>query len=164
MLKELLYQAVDWIAMVHDRISMLNNSFEGVLSDKQLHFIVIGVLGMLLIFAVYPLFKLLAKTDHVMVVSWIYVFTLILVITFAIEIGQRLTGTGAMEFVDIVFGIGGFVVMFAAFALIRGLVNTVAKQRRERRTEKLQAEAMASAAVAAAAAAPASDYRGRHEK
>jgi len=160
MLKELLYQAVDWIARVHDRISRLNNSFEGVLSDKQLHFIVIGILGMLLIFAIYPLFKLLARTNHVMVVSWIYVFTLILVITFAIEIGQRLTGTGEMEFVDIVFGIGGFVVMFAAFAAIRGVINGIAKYRRERRTEKLQAEAMAAAATAV----PVSDYRGRHEK
>ena len=57
-----------------------------------------------------------------MVISWIYVFTLILVITFSIEIGQRLTGTGDMEFADIVSGIGGFICMFAVFALIRAAV------------------------------------------
>ena len=122
MLKELLYQAVNWIATVHDKISQLNNQFEGTLSDKQMHFLVIGILGILLIFIIHPLFRHLSKTNHVMVISWIYVFTLILVITFSIEIGQRLTGTGDMEFADIVSGIGGFIFMFAIFALIRAAV------------------------------------------
>ena len=146
MLKELLYQAVDWIALIHDKIINLNNAFEGTISDKQMHFLVIGLLGMLMIFAVYPLFKFLAKTDHIMVVSWIYVFTLILVITFAIEIGQRLTRTGSMEFVDIVFGIGGFIAMFAIFAVIRGVINGVVRWRKRRQA----AEAAESA------------YQGRH--
>lgn len=122
MLKELLYQAVNWIATVHDKISQMNNQFEGTLSDKQMHFLVIGILGILLIFIIHPLFRHLSKTNHVMVISWIYVFTLILVITFSIEIGQRLTGTGDMEFADIVSGIGGFIFMFAIFALIRAAV------------------------------------------
>lgn len=157
MLKELLYQAVDWIASVHDWISSLNNTFEGVLSDKELHFIVIGVLGMLLIFAIYPLFKFLARTDHVMVVSWIYVFTLILVITFAIEIGQRMTRSGDMEFVDIVFGVGGFIVMFAVFALIRGIAKAIGRGIRSRKQAKqLQAKA--------AETLPEDTYQGRHSK
>ena len=122
MLKGLLYQAVNWIATVHDKISQMNNQFEGTLSDKQMHFLVIGILGILLIFIIHPLFRHLSKTNHVMVISWIYVFTLILVITFSIEIGQRLTGTGDMEFADIVSGIGGFIFMFAIFALIRAAV------------------------------------------
>ena len=45
MLKELLYQAVDFEAMVHDRIAKWNDQFEGTLSDKQLHFLVIGILS-----------------------------------------------------------------------------------------------------------------------
>ena len=55
---------------------------------------------MMFIFVVYPVFKWLAKHDHVMVIAWIYVFTLIIVITFAIEIGQKVTNTGNMEFAD----------------------------------------------------------------
>ena len=153
MLKELLYQGIDWIAMVHEKITRLNDAYEGTLSDKQLHFLVIGILGMLLIFAIYPLFRFLAKTDHIMVVSWIYVFTLILVITFAIEIGQRLTKTGDMEFADMVFGLGGFILMFAVFALIRGLVNGVRKLIRTRREEK---KAMAAGPEENAS------YQGRH--
>ncbi|SNT92779.1 hypothetical protein [Aristaeella hokkaidonensis] len=132
MLKELLYQAVNWIATVHDKISQMNNQFEGTLSDKQMHFLVIGILGILLIFIIHPLFRHLSKTNHVMVISWIYVFTLILVITFSIEIGQRLTGTGDMEFADIVSGIGGFIFMFAIFALIRAAVIGIIRLIRKR--------------------------------
>ena len=134
MLKELLYQAVNWIATVHDKISQLNNQFEGTLSDKQMHFLVIGILGILLIFIIHPLFRHLSKTNHVMVISWIYVFTLILVITFSIEIGQRLTGTGDMEFADIVSGIGGFIVMFAVYALIRAAVIGIIRLIRRNQT------------------------------
>ena len=74
------------------------DAYEYNFSDKELHFLVIGILGMMFIFVVYPVFKWLAKHDHVMVIAWIYVFTLIIVITFAIEIGQKVTNTGNMEF------------------------------------------------------------------
>ena len=133
MLKELLYQAVDWVAMIHHKISRLNDHFEGTLSDKQLHFLVIGILGLLLVFMLHPIFLHLSKTNHVMIITWIYVFTLILVITFAVEIGQRLTKTGEMEFADIVFGVGGFIVMFAVFALIRAGVMWIIRQSRKRK-------------------------------
>ena len=134
MLKELLYQGVDWIASVHDQISKLNDHFEGTLSDKQLHFLVIGMLGMLLVFLIHPLFRHLSRTNHVMVITWIYVFTLILVITFAVEIGQRLTKTGDMEFADIVFGVGGFIAMFAVFALVRAAVFGIKRLVRKKAT------------------------------
>ena len=89
--------------------------------DKQLHFIVIGVLGMIGIFIFYPLFKLLAKYDHEMVIAFLYVFTLVLVVSFAIEIGQWYSGTGRMESEDMAYGIAGFLIMFLIFAFIRGL-------------------------------------------
>lgn len=133
MLKELLYQAVDWIAMVHDKITRLNDRFEGTLSDKQLHFLVIGILGMLLVFLIHPLFLSLAKNRHVMVITWIYVFTLILVITFAIEIGQKISRRGDMEFADIVSGVGGFIAMFAVFAVLRAAVTGIVRLVRRRR-------------------------------
>ena len=51
---------------------------------------------MSLLFVIYPLFALLAK-NHILVVAWLYVFTLMVVMAFAIEIGQGYTGTGVME-------------------------------------------------------------------
>ena len=121
MLKKLLYLIVNWIAMIHDMISKMNNRFEGILSDKQLHFLVIGLLGMLLVLLIHPLFRFLVSRNRVMVITCLYVFTLILMITFAVEIGQLFTNTGSMEFADIVFGIGGFITMFAAYAVFRAV-------------------------------------------
>lgn len=113
-----LYWAVDIVAKIHNKILTLNDNYEGIFNDKQLHFIIIGLLGMLMIFVIYPLFKWLSK-KHVLAIAWIYVATLILVITFAIEIGQKMTGTGNMEFADIVFGIAGFMFFFAIFFVVR---------------------------------------------
>lgn len=122
---EILYWGVEQIARIHNYILRLNDAFEYNFSDKELHFLVIGLLGMAMIFVVYPLFKWLAREHHELVIAWIYVFTLILVLTFAIEIGQKITGTGSMEFGDIVFGIMGFVAMFAVFALARMLLRGI---------------------------------------
>lgn len=60
-----------------------------------------------------------------MVIAWIYVLTLIIVITFAIEIGQKVTGTGNMEFADIVMGVFGFIVMFLVFSVVRGIYKLI---------------------------------------
>ena len=124
-MREVLYGITEIIARIHNYIMHLNDRFEYNFSDKDLHFLVIGILGMMMIFVVYPLFKWLAGKKHVMVIAWIYVFTLILVITFAIEIGQKISNTGNMEFADIVFGVMGFIVMFAVFAVIRGIYHGI---------------------------------------
>ena len=132
-MKTLLYWVVDQIARVHDWILTLNNRFPTVLTDKQLHFLVIGLLGMGLFFFFHWIFKLLIRSGHEIVISWFYVFTVILVITFAIEIGQKATGTGAMEFADIVFGVFGFLFLFTVFALVRWLVIRISRYVKSRK-------------------------------
>ena len=124
-MKTIVYYIIYWIAMIHDKILSINDSKNFFLTDKQLHFIVIGLLGLLMIFVVYPIFKSLAEHGHTMVIAWIYVFTLIIVITFAIEIGQWYSGTGMVELADIVYGILGFLAVFAVFAVIRGIYHAV---------------------------------------
>lgn len=120
-MRELLYWIVGWITRIHNYILRLNDAFEYNFTDKELHFLVIGVLGMALILMVYPVFRWLAKRDHVMTIAWIYVFTLIIVITFAIEIGQKVTNSGNMEFTDIMTGVFGFVLMFLVFSAVRAV-------------------------------------------
>lgn len=127
MLKSMLYKIVEYIAYFHNLILRINDKFEHSLSDKQLHFVIIGMIGMMMVFLIYPLFKWLVKKGHIMTIAWIYVFTVILVLTFAIEIGQKATGTGAMEFADIVFGVMGFVFMFLVFSGIRGIYHVIKK-------------------------------------
>ena len=124
-MKELLYWLVEWIAKIHSHILRLNDAYEYNFTDKELHFLVIGMMGMGFIFVVYPVFKWLAKHDHVMVIAWIYVLTLIIVITFAIEIGQKVTGTGNMEFADIVMGVFGFIVKILVFSVVRGIYKLI---------------------------------------
>ena len=118
------YWVIEIISKIHTFILTLNDGFEYVFSDKELHFLVIGILGMGMLFVIYPLFKALSK-NHVMVNAWIYVFTLILVITFAIEIGQKVSNTGVMDFGDVVFGIVGFLAMFFVFSIIRGIYHLI---------------------------------------
>lgn len=126
-MKELLFWGVGIVAKLHDALMSLNDSFETNFTDKELHFLVIGLLGMGLLFVVYPLFKKLAEKKREMVIAWIYVFTVVVVITFAIEIGQKITNTGNMEFSDIMFGLVGFMSMFAVFCLLRAIFRGIKK-------------------------------------
>lgn len=87
-MRELLCACVGLVTKIHEKIMQLNNAFETNFSDKDLHFLVSGLLGLAMIFVVYPLFRYLAKKNRVMVIAWFYVSTVLVVITFAIEIGQ----------------------------------------------------------------------------
>jgi glycopeptide antibiotics resistance protein len=122
---DIIYRFTTWASRLHDSILGINDAGGWYLDDKQLHFLVFGVLGMLLIFVLYPIFKFLASRNHTMVITWLYVFTVIMVLAFAVEIGQWYTGTGRMESSDIAYGICGFLVMFLVFALLRGLYHAI---------------------------------------
>lgn len=132
-MENLLYGITMIIARIHGYIMQLNDQNEYYLSDKQLHFIIMGAVGMIMIFVLHPLFKWLAARGHVMVISFLYVFSAIIVIAFAIEIGQGVTGTGNMESADISAGIFGFLVMFAVFAVIRGIYHLIRNFIRKRK-------------------------------
>ena len=117
-MERMLEGMVIFVAKIHNYILSLNDAYEKNFTDKQLYFLVIGILGMLILMVIYPLFKLLSE-NHILVIAFIYVFTVIVVITFAIEIGQKISDSGTMDFADIVFGIAGFLLMFVIFAVIR---------------------------------------------
>lgn len=120
-MKQLLYDAVMLIARIHDTILHLNDRFEMQFSDKELHFWVIGLFGLVIFLLVHPIFRWLAQKKHFQTISWIYTFTVIVGIAFAIEIGQFFTGTGQMEFADIASGLLGFFAIFAIYAAIYGI-------------------------------------------
>lgn len=119
--RQLLNYVIKITAILHKYIMSINDKYEMFLSDKALHFIVIGVLGLALLFVVYPLFKWIIEHHKLILVAWIYVFTILLAITLLIELGQDYAGTGDMDFADIVFGILGFVVMSAIIILGRNI-------------------------------------------
>lgn len=114
-----------WVTRAYDYILTLNDNIEYSFTDKELHFLVIGAIGLILILMVYPLFKLLANHKLVLAITWIYVLTVLIVVTFAIEIGQRITGRGTMEFADIVAGMGGFFAVTAVIVVLHLLLVIV---------------------------------------
>ena len=82
------------------------------------------VLGMILFFMVHFVFKRLAKWS-ITAISFIYVFTVMTVLGFAIEIGQKITGTGDMDFRDVVAGLYGVLAFFAVYTVYRLIVLLV---------------------------------------
>ena len=118
MIEKLANSFVVFIAKMHSKLLTLNDAYQQNFSDKQLHFLVVGIAGILMLLVVYPIFKALSR-NHVLMIAFIYVFTLIIGLSFAIEIGQRISGTGTMDFGDILFGLSGFLLMFAIFAIAR---------------------------------------------
>ena len=123
----LLYKLIEIITLIHEKILSWNDSYEYNFTDKQLHFIVVGILGMGLLLLIHPFFKFLAQKKLTLVISWIYVVTLLLALTFSIEIGQRITKTGYMDFRDIIYGMGGFFLLFGMFYAVRLVIKLIVK-------------------------------------
>jgi ABC-type amino acid transport system permease subunit len=110
------------VGIINQFHDILIKLFKGVgmqLTDKQLHFIIIGVIGMIIYLVVNKLFKVISKYS-ISVISFIYTVTVLVVIVFSIEIGQKITKRGNMEFADITAGLWGFTVLFAVYIIIYG--------------------------------------------
>lgn len=126
MFETLLYELTMILYQVHESLMHLNDSFELMLDDKTLHFLVMAALGMVIFFMVHFVFKRLAKWS-ITAISFVYVFTVMTVLGFAIEIGQRITGTGEMDFHDVVAGLYGVLAFFAVYTVYRCVVLMVVK-------------------------------------
>ena len=125
-MNNLLYFAVDLIARIHDYLLHLNDSFELYLNDKQLHFLVMGILGLFLFLFVRWLFQKLRPGA----VAWVYTLTVMGTLAMAIEIGQAVTHTGSMELADVAMGLWGVLAFGGAYTLIRHLVKALGRRRR----------------------------------
>lgn len=134
---DLIYRIVMWTAQVHDQIMAMNDGWGYYNNDKKLHFIVMGIIGMIVVLGAYFIFKLLQ--NHPLVIAFIYAFTVMIVLTFSIEIGQGFYGTGNMEMDDVVAGMAGFLFFFFIFALVRGIFmlfyNLIRGEKRKKKTK-----------------------------
>lgn len=124
---------------IHDIIMKAAAQFGLQATDKDLHLWIIGIIGILSFFVVHFVFKQLAKWS-ITSISFIYTFTLILVLVFAIEIQQGITGRGNMEFQDAVVGIYGFLLFFGIYVLYRliryGIRRMTGKKAKAGRTRR----------------------------
>lgn len=124
MFESILYEGTMIVAQIHESLMHLNDNFELYFGDKDMHFIVMAVLGMILFFMVHFVFKRLAKWS-ITAISFIYVFTVMTVLGLAIQIGQKITGTGDMDFRDVVAGLYGVLAFFAVYTVYRLIVLLV---------------------------------------
>lgn len=128
-MKELLYLIIDIFTSFSAFFRKLMLLMGIEMNDKQLHFIIIGLLCMMIFALVQVTFKKLARLS-ITILSFIYTLTVGIVIAFAIEIGQWKSGTGQMDFADIVYGIYGFVLFFVAFQLTVFIIKFMIKKYR----------------------------------
>lgn len=105
--------------IINDIHDLLVDRFGLHMTDKELHFWVFGIVGIVTFFIVYVLFKVIANMKwSIAILSFIYTFTVMVVLVFAIELQQALTNRGNMEFADAVMGLWGFLVFFAGYAVV----------------------------------------------
>ena len=118
LLKDWLYIIISKIAYIHDSIERFARTLPVRFTDKDLHFIVIGLFGLVLLVLVLPLFRALTRHGKSGLMAWLFTLSTVIMISFAIEIGQVTTGTGKMEMEDIVFGLLGFLAVSAVVGLV----------------------------------------------
>jgi len=128
---------VVFINKLHDFLLKSSSGMGMGFNDKQLHFMIMAMIGMVIYFVVNKVFKALAKYS-VSILSFIYTFTVLLVITFAIEIEQKITKRGNMEFADIVAGVWGFIVVFFVYIIIYGLFLLIKKSIKNARKKPIE--------------------------
>ena len=109
------------VTYLHTEILGLNDSYELYLSDKELHFYVVAIFGFILLVVLFPLFNYLVKRKKTLYITWIYVFTFLLAFTLLIEVGQKLSGTGDMDYMDTIAGLVGFLLVSLIVFVLRWL-------------------------------------------
>ena len=109
------------VTYLHTEILGLNDSYELYLSDKELHFYVVAIFGFILLVVLFPLFNFLVKRKKTLYITWIYVFTFLLAFTLLIEVGQKLSGTGDMDYMDTIAGLVGFLLVSLIVFILRWL-------------------------------------------
>lgn len=118
----------------HTKILSLNDKYEASFSDKELHFLVIGILGFGLLLGTYGLFKYLEKRKLTIISAWITVLIFLVSFSFAIEIAQGMSGTGDMDFKDIVAGLAGYFA-FSGIVFVIAIIKSVTRKVKNKKGE-----------------------------
>ncbi|WP_224768193.1 hypothetical protein [Metabacillus idriensis] len=102
---------------IHDLINAFVYQSLGLnLTDKDLHFWIMGFIGMAVFIFIYIFSKWLSKLPFgITALSFLYTLTFMFVLVFGIEIQQALTNRGNMEFIDAVIGLWGFILLFLIY-------------------------------------------------
>ena len=119
---DVLRWVVSAVNRLHDGLLVAVRALGLRLDDKQLHFWMLGLMGITLFVVVDVAFRWVSKWS-VSALSFIYTLTILVVVALAMEIQQQITGRGALDFNDILAGIWGFVTLFCVYLLVRLTVH-----------------------------------------
>ena len=119
-MKEFIQIIAEAVNNIHDFILFfVSDTLNSDATDKDLHFWIMGILGIIIFLFVFGISKVIIKMRFgTTILSFLYTFTVMVVLVFAIEIQQALTDRGNMEFKDAAIGLWGFIVFFIAFVCI----------------------------------------------
>lgn len=136
-MKEFIQILAEIVNNIHDFILVfVSNNINSNVTDKDLHFWIMGIIGILIFITVLFISNLISRLRFgITILSFLYTFTVMIVLVFAIEIQQALTSRGNMEFQDAVVGLWGFIVFFLVFVVISSLfilIKRFFKQTRRR--------------------------------
>ncbi|ASK62437.1 hypothetical protein CFK37_09850 [Virgibacillus phasianinus] len=124
-MREIILTLAGIINNIHDT---LIDMFGLQMTDKELHFWIIGIIGIITFFFVYVCFKIIeAMKWSITILSFIYTFTVMVVLVFAIELQQAVTNRGNMEFADAVMGLWGFLVFFMIYFVLAVIIYIIVK-------------------------------------
>ncbi|MCA1065860.1 hypothetical protein LCL98_20765 [Rossellomorea aquimaris] len=122
-MKEGIMLIVELINNLHDLLIVMASDLGFTLTDKDLHFWIMGFIGIAVFFFVYGVSKILSKLPFgITALAFFYTLTFMFVLVFAIEIQQAITNRGHMEFIDAVIGLWGYIVFFFIYIGIAAVV------------------------------------------
>ena len=121
---EILKLTAKFINDLHDKVLDIVSIAGYQLNDKQLHFIFMALIGIIIFAFTQIIFKKLSKYS-ITAISFTYTLTVMIVIVFAIEIQQKITNRGNMEFADIAYGLYGFLYIFFVYLLIKFIIIAI---------------------------------------
>ncbi|MCY8938458.1 hypothetical protein ACQKOM_09235 [Peribacillus frigoritolerans] len=122
-MKEIIQILAEIVNNLHDFILFfVSDTLNSNATDKDLHFWIMGIIGIIIFLFVLFLSNLIARMRFgITILSFLYTFTVMVVLVFAIEIQQALTSRGNMEFQDAAIGLWGFIVFFMVFAVLSSI-------------------------------------------
>ncbi len=123
---EVLKLMISAVNRLHDVLLLIVEKLGLGFNDKQLHFWVLGLIGIALFVAVDVTFRRISKWS-ISTISFIYTLTVLVVIALSMEIQQKITGRGALDFNDIIAGIWGFIVLLGLYILVRLAIRVGSK-------------------------------------
>jgi uncharacterized membrane protein len=122
MFKKILVKIAEVINLVHDLIGDYIKEHFFFINDKVLHFIIFGFIGIIIYIITHLFVRLLAKYS-LKYISFIFTMTVLTVIALSLEIIQKVTNSGNMEFDDITAGLYGFMFFLIIYEGLSHLIK-----------------------------------------